>query len=86
MLQVATTKWWTSLELDEEFEEWLLLLLSLIDFDASPEAYLHEDKSSPRICLQEILSPEYSVVKRYHKFIGDEVRFSCMYIYLQLLF
>ncbi len=73
MLQVATTKWWMSDQLDEEFEEWLLLLLSLIDFDARPEAYLHDDKSSPRICLQEILSLEYSVVKMYHEFVGDQV-------------
>ena len=73
MLQVATKRWWESIQLDVELQDWLLLLLNLIDFSASPEAYLHEAKSSPRLCLQEMLSPEHCVVKRHHKFISDKV-------------
>ena len=62
LLQIVSTNNWNLEEYNTLFQQWLILLLSLIDFD-----------QDPRACLQEMLSSELPVARRYQKFLVARV-------------
>lgn len=64
MLQVVNLRP-LQLNFDQDFQEWLLLLLKLTE--ASPPNTQVE-------CLQEVLSQRYYVTKRYHSYVSHDFR------------
>ena len=66
LLKIVTANKWNLEEYSVLFQEWFILLLSLIDFD-----------QDPHICLQEMLSSELPVARRYRTFLDEKVSTSC---------
>ena len=61
---------WRPLQFDEDFQEWISLLLSLTRVITAP--VLAE-------CLQEVLSQQYTVTRKYHNYVSYDfyVCFAC---------
>ncbi len=63
LLHVVTESEWSTKQWNEYFEQWFMLLLSLVDFNEDTQ-----------ICLQAMLSSELRVVRKYQTFLHAQVR------------
>ncbi len=62
LLQVVIVNKWSFEQWNKYFERWLMLLLSLVDFEMSPHN-----------CLEAMLSSDYLVVAKYRTFLHAKV-------------
>ncbi len=62
LVKLVTVNKWSIEQWNEYFEQWFVLLLSLVDFNEDPQ-----------ICLQAMLSSKFLAVRKYRTFLHTEV-------------
>ena len=62
LLHIVTASKWNMEQWNKYFEQWFMLLLSLVDFNEDPQ-----------ICLQVMLSSKLRAARKYQTFLHTEV-------------